>query len=1114
MTTLFGPGELFSALSCAIADQDPDELLPAGAHLRVFAGLSRSFPLAPFAVFKVPTSDPTPSMSMHFTDEQHRPLTNLANVRTCYAQPEFFDGDDVRTVALGFFPIHPDDFAVQLFGPRGRLLAERRTPPFVFSVPAFARFRLTGNLLGTEFARQAVDVRQTLLQAPPAAVALLGLPVTGRHAWYLGVHTRDDALTRVVNGFPAHLSVMDQPEGHPITLNSTDEQFRIESLLANATFGFDPGGTPGATPGSGLEKMLDTMITQGTMPWRQTESVPLHDDRNQVAGIPRLGALQMAAIDPGMARFLGFADRIDDQELAAGRGEEALAIIGILAIDPGLVTQLPHLAQWLQQPSPDEPALINLTAAAIKTITGADVGDQLTAVIQDARRRGCQIRAMIAVTKPTPPWVPPQVPLPAVVDRRWQASDGITPSSLYRATLAFPEAPLSAMAAVARQEDGHWAPMHDFLPVRASSVNFRAAPRFFGSENVPGPRVREQLTAGTPVPLDGAAILTEQDLPAGEGTMTYRFRGADVFGRFGGPADVTFGPPDRPAPPPPVIRYYLDLHADDLAGLSPDGALSPGTVRLTIAVPPAQGFAETDEPRIRTAILVPGLAGLAAGSLPIRTLTIALDGGAPHTVDVTAPGFTDLPLPLPGLQPQAQASHTLTAMFTDTVGTKSDPELASVTFTVMDRRLPPAIKTGVGLFWTSSPGPGPEVQLKLAWHAAPKSKHRVYAIDQQGLGLTDADLGVSAPAGSGPQLPPSRAKVAAAGADKVLHGPPVGHSAFHLLADTVTADDSGLAILDTTLPRSLQTVQFLRIVPLTSEGGETPFDRCGIVAVAVPDSRRPAPPRLDGSVDPATGVAHFVVTADGFDRVDLSAEEPGLFTPSAGPAVAPRFRILRAVAAVADPIYAREVASGSLAHDAAQDPRVVFSGKATDPASGPGLEPFVRYVYWAQVQLPPERRVPPGPPAANGDLHPLDPASAADRPRPMSLPSAPRTLMRTPPAAPAAPRAADIRVTRTDAADGVHLTIAITSPPAAHPMAIGPFRLAIWRQWPGQAIAPVTVSGGTSPDGTWPALGSGPVTVTVPPPVPPAAPTGPLTVRLAYVDPAGRLGDLTQLTVS
>src|SRR5205085_7496147 len=132
-------------------------------------------------------------------------------------------------------------------------------------------------------------------------------------------------------------------------------------------------------------------------------------------------------------------------------------------------------------------------------------------------------------------------------------------------------------------------------------------------------------------------------------------------------------------------------------------------------------------------------------------------------------------------------------------------------------------------------------------------------------------------------------------------------------------------------------------------------------------------------------LASFVVTADGFDGVALRRDEPGLFDSPAGPAVAPSFRIRRAVGAIADPIYARLVAEGFLAHDASQDPAVVFRSAAPEATDGP-LEPFVRYVYWAEVRLPPERRLPVGVAPLDAAVTALDPANAADPPRPVSLP--------------------------------------------------------------------------------------------------------------------------------
>lgn len=283
----------------------------------------------------------------------------------------------------------------------------------------------------------------------------------------------------------------------------------------------------------------------------------------------------------------------------------------------------------------------------------------------------------------------------------------------------------------------------------------------------------------------------------------------------------------------------------------------------------------------------------------------------------------------------------------------------------------------------------------------------------------------------------------------------------------------------------------------------------------MPDSRRPPLPRLAGSVDPVTGEATLAVTGDGFDGVALRRDEPGLFDPEVGAAVAPWFRMRRAVGAVADPIYGREVAHGTLARDASADPDVVFTGTVVDDNDGRGLAPFVRYVYWAEVRLPPERRLPVGVVPIDAGFDALDPANAADYPRPMSLPSAPRTLMRMPSEPPAAPEQASITATHSAlAGGGAEVTIEIADPPQASQLAIGPYRLAVWTQWRGQPIRAITDVGGAPLDGIWPDLSDGAVTFTVAPPAAPGDPNDPINVRLAYIDPAGRLGAMTTVSVA
>jgi hypothetical protein len=1094
MTSLFALPELLSAWSYAVDGHDPEEPLQKGTHVRVFGGLGGTFPLAPFAVFKGATHGS--DTRVHFSDDRGRPIAGpaLLGTRTADLTPVFAEDETRRTVRVELFP-QPDGLEdAQLLDAHGRLVAERRRPRFLFSAPTLSRFHLTGDIGGLEFGSRFVSIDELLEGQPPAA-ALLGLPVEGAHPWYVGVHDRDAGMERVFNGSPLRLNPMDRPDGPFDPITPDDEVARVEATLASVRFG------------GGLEGLLAPLVDDETIaPWRQIERQALQD-RDQIADVPRLGSLQMAAIDPGLARFLGFADRIDDlPDLDDDQGWTALAVVGLLAIDPELGKRLPHLAAWLAHPNPDERRLVEMIARAIREETGNDPGDALDGAIRDVRQRGFIVRAMVAVTAPVPPWLAPTLPEPDVLDHRWQASDGITESARYRATFSFASAPLAAMAAVAGNLDGTWVSRHGTVYVDGSFTT-RATPRIFGHESDPSARVRRLLKAGTSAVLESAGILADEDLPADAGTLTYRFRASDFFGRFGDPVEITIDPPSRPNPPRPVIRYHLDLHADDLEQLPATGPLSPGTLQLTLAVPqppPADPFLPADEARLRTAIAVPGLLGLAAGSRPIKTVRITIDGDD-HDVDVSSPGLVDLPLPLAELGPQGQGQIELAATFRDTADVPSEP--GSVTFSVTDKRPLLPIKTGIGLYWLSAPGPGPDVQLKLAWRATPNALHRVYATDQQGLGLTDADLAEYVPGAA-----PSRARVAEVGANKVLGGAPIDRRVFRLLADTVKADGTGLAVLETPLPRSLQTVQFLRIVPLSSQGAEAPFDRCGIVPVAVPDSRRPPPPRLDGRVDVATGLASFVVTADGFDGVALRRDEPGLCDPVAGPAVAPSFRIRRAVGAIADPIYARPVAEGSLAHDASQDPAVVFRSAPPETMDGP-LEPFVRYVYWAEVRLPPERRLPVGVAPLDGGVTAFDPANAADHPRPMSLPSAPRTLMWTPPNAPDAPEPGHVLVTPIATIGGeIQFAIDISNPPTAHPKAIGPFRLAVWSQWPGGSIRAIEMANDTL-DGVWPDITSWSITITVSPQDSPAGLAGPITVRLAYVDPTGRLGKLTTITV-
>ena len=1099
MATLFAPPELFSAFSVAVDGDDPD--LANGTHLRVFAGLGASFPLTPFVVFKLAARQ-SEAHGLHVTDRAGRPAGGLVLSQLGVANviPMWGDTSTTQTVRVDLQPDSADRLtSAELFDTGGGLVMARERPPFMFSAPRLHRFRLQGSAAFINVLSKTIDISQLFGRAPPVFPdRILGLPLTGRRSWYLGLQTRQDGLDRVAAGASRRLNPMDRPAGPFDPVAPQDEVARVEALLRASQFA------------GGLEGLLSNLVDDGAQaPWLQSERqrMPTGDARaDQVTDFPRLGALQMAAIDPGMARFMGFADHIDDLPHLRGGGWDTLAVAGLFAIDPKRFD--PNGLLGLEQEDPNEGALFQTILRGLALRGGDGVRLELQQLIAVTRARGLLIRAMVAVTAPTPPALAPALPAPLLTEHRWQTAVGDTPSDRYRASFAFHDAPLTAMAAVAADIGGEVASRHSMLPEGGLPPAARASPRMFGREQSAWSSTRHLKRANTPGRRAG--LLAEHDLPSEAGAIRFRWRASDLFGRFGAPAELDVAPPPRPAPPPPVLRFHIERAAPDPA--SPD-PLSPGLAKLTFAVPqpaPAERFLSADRDRLASAMTVPAIRDLAAGSLPLVQATVSLAGEV-RVVDLTVVGFTAIELPLPALLPQETRTLTLSATFTDADGVASAPATQPVKIT--DMRPPKVIPTGVGLFWTSAPGPSPDVELRLAWPAPANSLHRVYATDQQGLGLTPADLAEAVPGAA-----PSRGRVAQVGCNKVAGGAHVSRTNFRLLTSTpVKAGPDGRAILQTTLPRSLELVQFLRVVPLSAEGAEAPFDACGVVPVTVPDSRRPSPPRLDGHVDPETGVATLTVAATGFDGVALRRDEPGLFEAGADGAAAPEFRIRRAVGAVADPIYGRPVATGTLEREAAA-PDVRFVGSVEDDNLGRGLEPFVRYVYWADVRLPPERRLPVGvlPIDPPGGVSVLDPINAAPQPRAMSLPSAPRVLVHVPPDPPAAVAEAAVTATRAapDGAGAVVVTLEIADLPVAHPKAVGSYRLAVWTQWPDQPITPIAFANGEALAGDWPDISGGSLSVTIAAPLPAGAPADAITLRLALVDPVGRMGDIAVIAVA
>ena len=703
---------------------------------------------------------------------------------------------------------------------------------------------------------------------------------------------------------------------------------------------------------------------------------------------------------------------------------------------------------------------------------------------------------------PVPPWLPPGLPKPQIVQTRWQGTVDATPSSLFRSTFAFPRMPLAALSALARIENDEWQSRHDMLPVPPSQApDERARPGLFGHELEPNARLNELKSKAKVQALAG--LLSDCDIAGDQGAVTFSARASDFFGRFGRETVFDVTPPQRPKPPPPHLRCHIERAQ---IPLDSEVSLSPGMLRLTVAVPegwPQDRYTAQEVARLGSCIVVPRLDDLAPGAFGLDTLEVGLE--APdNSDDLTMPGFFPVDSPLPALAPQGSKTYALIGRFIDMQGNPSD--LASMEIVVTDIRPPRTYPTGIGLFWSSAPGPSPTVEVKLSWQAAAKSRHRVYLTDQAGLEL-GSKLAALSPDGE-----PSRGLVAAVGCKEVIASHANRKEPFRLLTDPpIEADSAGDVTFTTLLPRSLTTVQFLRVVPLGPDGAEPPFATCGIVPVAVPESRRPAAPRLDGNIDQASGQATLTISSDGFDLVALERDEPGLFHSEMQGNKPPRAYLKRAVGAIADPIYARPIDSRPMTWS--NDPTKTFSVAIPDANDGRPLEPFVNYVYWAEVQLPAERRLPADyqPQDPPNGVSPVDPAARHCHPRPRSLPSAPRSLMHVPAGPPAPPEPANVTIARGIAFGGkVPITITIADYPKAHTKAVDQFRLAAWVQWPDLPIEAIAEADGQPLGGAWPQIADGVITTHVAVPLL-VNPTAVLKLRLAFVDPIGRMSEIVTI---
>jgi hypothetical protein len=1040
----FAPADLFAAVALA-ARNDAD--LPDGVHLRLMPSPSLGFPIAPFGIYRVEPFIATPQLI--WRDRAGRVLSEPAlaaagGVLLADILQPSADGT-VRDVAVEIVADGLFEGSIALLDRvDNRIFAQRSRAPHIVGGPRVERVRVEGRGRIVGLRTWRVDLQrlvEPMLHRDPDA--LLSLPIDGSRPWYANGRGANEALARVRRGAPLRLQPPDRPDGPFDPLTPDDDVTRVSVHRAF------------------IDQQCERMVGDiAVMPTRQRllRNVPATPTRRrQFVDISIASTLLAQVMDPGIGRYLGLVGTLDERT----DGTVPLAYVAIGLFVFPRIALAPDGRPIVVSLGLRHPVVEGLANVFVARVHGQDVLQHLNerhnagpALLE--RLAGLEMRGLLAIAGAVPPADRPQPAPPILGDAQWLDGGG-RPSSTFRQDFLFPAPPLGSLVALGRFDAGAWRTRHQIsdLPAPANPTR-RAIAMLLGRT-----QSKPKLAGLSPILASymRRGLISDAPIPASNASATYRAALADLFGRFGAPVEFEVPPPARPRPPVPAPEPRIVFDGPDGVGGPP---ASPGHVDVTVTVP--------------------AVANLAAGSLDIATLKMTFEGAPLADVAIApiaagASAVVTNRIDLPALHVGEHRVGLLSATFVDAAGNASDAAQLSIRYG--DRRRPAVVPTGLGLIWTSRPGPAPEAELKLTWPGTAGTRYRVYIADQKSLGVTGN----------------SRAEIAVSGGQRDRAGTLGGRDRFRLLTEPPLAPAGGIVTLNEKLPRSLATVQFLRVIPLTAQGREADFNKCGVVPVAVPTDRGPPPPRIHVVVDAATGIARVTVAAAGLDLVELEASEPGLFSEPPNPAaVAPEFRLRRASGTVNDPVYARESMRGPL-QLSRHDGNVLFSAEVADPVA---LDPFIRYSYWAEVRMPPERRLAPGIveiPPANG-VKPVLPAQLADITRPFSSFSAPVTAVHVPP--PPVPAlggaVADV------IAEGATLRASLAAPatPSASTKAVGPYRLRIWEQWGDKSIGPaidIELDGSAL---AWEgASGSA------------ADHPRPLTLRFVTIDPVGRESDMT-----
>ncbi|WP_404292113.1 hypothetical protein ACD578_07770 [Microvirga sp. RSM25] len=976
MSLTFTPRSLLQVGSLLTHD-DPN--VADGWHIVIRTHEALGLPLHPFVALPLTSVEMTDLLLYREDGVRARlPINPADNKIVRVGDPVTLSDPRIVAIAVTVAPGSNIQVCVTEAGHPERIIAQRTLPDTSNSL--ICRFPISGRaqllFLGSGLVTDIIALRfngsiAELFSPPLEPVRTFGLPIEGDHRWYVGGEGPDRALARVEEGAPRRLSPIDRPDGTLVATAPSVDVKRVramaDTVLKAVAVGVDH---PSPDP---RERR-----------WGETGSTLLATDQSTVS-LSAPAALQTFAGDPSLARFLGFSLPVRSNF----DRETIWAVAALFAVEPqDALGGGTRLGDVLMPMSQDMAALRETLMEFYQPVKDvAHTLEQVNRVVVPI----IGVALPAELDQPSPPKL-------SAWSSAWHTRTSRRTSATQAAHVGWRQIiELSAprrlgMLAVTRDHGTGLILLNQAIPN-------------FPEHHVP------IFSAGQPkgsakMPLPANAIV-DLGVPESASAATWTIFAADEFGRWADSESLTAAAPTRPRPPVPRPQVLLVRNDSDPG---PTGKHSPGTIRIIVPVPSPNR--------------------LAPGAMPIEKIEIVIAGLVSRTFAPPDAPATEIMFDIaaPALALGEMLPVAWTVRFRDALPPVSPNEsTAQGTLEIRDGRRPLPQQTSRTLIWTTRRDATGQAELALGWSATAPAYH-VWLTSEETL---RAPLNLTDPAFAGLPRAVRATRIYDALQDRgVRQNLPDDRPLFTRLTDRpITASNDTVEYRFALLGAS-DTVNFLRIVPISATGVEAPFASCGIIPVAVPGEAVPPPPTVVVRTD--QGRVHVDITVGGIDTALLKRLQQ---TDSA----APECRIRRVMNRTTDPLYFCEVGRVNLEVSAAE-PGVWTASFVDSKAGTKPLPTFVSLAYVAELRFPPELAVIRDaliPPVDMG-VEPIGATLGVAVESQWSSASVPVTTTLVPDTPPPP------QLLTVTAQPGEKVAISAPDLPVAHPRAIGRYHLLIW----------------------------------------------------------------------